>query len=59
MLAELRAYKRIATADESARSWLMEVHGVVQDMTRILFVMVRHISPSDRDVSHCVGPITS
>ncbi|KAF7799865.1 hypothetical protein EIP86_011107 [Pleurotus ostreatoroseus] len=39
MLAELRAYQRIAEADRCERSWLMEVHGVVQDMTRIFFVM--------------------
>ncbi|KAJ3533796.1 hypothetical protein NM688_g7232 [Phlebia brevispora] len=39
MLAELRAYKRIADAEQTARNWLMEIHGVVQDASRILFVM--------------------
>lgn len=51
MLAELRAYKRIADAEQTARNWLMEIHGVVQDASRILFVMVRRASTYGRDVS--------
>ena len=56
MLAEIRAYKRIAAAEEGARNWLMELHGVVQDGTRILFVMVCRVvllawCSADRDDS--------
>lgn len=40
MLAELRAYRCISRAEDCARDWLMEAHGVVQDASRIIFVMV-------------------
>ena len=40
MLAELRAYKRISAATEAARNWLMELHAVVQDGARVLYLMV-------------------
>lgn len=41
MLVELRAYQRIAAAEERDRDWLMELYGVVQDASRVLYLMVR------------------
>jgi hypothetical protein len=38
--AEMLAYKRIAEASEQQKKWLMELHGVLQDPERIVFVMV-------------------
>ncbi len=40
MVTELRAYKRIAASEEGLRTWLMELHGVVQDPERVIFMMV-------------------
>ena len=41
LTSELLAYKRIATASETSKKWLMELHGVVQDPHNVVFVMVR------------------
>lgn len=40
MLAEMHAYQRIAASNDSEKLWLMELHGVVQDESQVLFVMV-------------------
>ncbi|KAI0088378.1 kinase-like domain-containing protein [Irpex rosettiformis] len=39
MRAELLAYKRIAAASEQQRTFLMELHAVLQDPERVVFVM--------------------
>lgn len=39
LTSELLAYKRISAADDLARKWLMEIHGVVQDPENIVFLM--------------------
>ena len=43
MRTEMKVYKRIAHASDKERKWLMELHGVLQDMDRVVFVMVRMI----------------
>ncbi|KAI0826001.1 kinase-like domain-containing protein [Irpex lacteus] len=39
MRAEMLAYKRVAAASEQQRTFLMELHGVLQDPERVVFVM--------------------
>ncbi|KAI0340314.1 kinase-like protein [Trametopsis cervina] len=39
MRAEMHAYQRIAGASEHDKKWLMELHGVLQDPERVVFVM--------------------
>ena len=50
MLAELRAYKRISAATEDSRNWLMELHAVVQDGARVLYLMVCNYPSTSFDV---------
>ncbi|THG94404.1 hypothetical protein EW026_g7063 [Hermanssonia centrifuga] len=52
MVTELRAYKRIAASEEGLRTWLMELHGVVQDPERVIFMMALGI-----DALHSIGII--
>ena len=40
MLAEMHAYRRIFACKDKDKSWLMDLHGVIQDENSVLFVMV-------------------
>ena len=44
--AEAAAYMLVAAAPARARAHLMELHGILQDGARVLFVMVRARFPS-------------
>lgn len=49
MLRELRSYQRIAEqrgADQEHNDFVMELHGVFQDETRVFYAMVCHLSLS-------------